>query len=72
MNVWKTWKGGTVLKCPALMLNEHDLRHLMKPRNTYQLATVSGSIISYQDISGCLYKRQKYNNLIAQFAVPNE
>lgn len=21
VNVWKTWKGETVLKCPALMLN---------------------------------------------------
>jgi len=50
MNVWKTWKGGTALKCLALMLNEDDLneddlRLLMKPRNSYQLASVSGSII---------------------------
>lgn len=45
VNIWKTRKGGTVLKCPALMLNKHDLRLLMKPRNSYQLASVSGSII---------------------------
>lgn len=45
VTVWKAWKGQTVLKCPALVLTEHDPRLLMKLRNSYQLALVSGSII---------------------------
>lgn len=58
MNVWKTWKGGTVLKCPALMLNKHDLRLLTKPRNGYQLTSVSGNIYHIKTSQGAFIKEK--------------
>lgn len=58
MTVWKAWKGETVLKCPVLVLPEYEPRLLMKLRNGYQLALVSGSIIISRHLRVPLQKKK--------------